>query len=99
MYELGRSVVNLQTQTRFRSDVVVIRAGRFRFDGFVAPGRRSPPSRDEMFVDLAVGERFSRVDFRACWWAPAGIAVAESVAEERMSWEGGPAAPNKGERI
>lgn len=94
-----RSVVFSQTQTRFRSDVVVKRAGRFRFDGFVAPGRRSAPSGDEMFVNLAVGDRFSRVDFRACWWAPADVAVAESVAEERMSWEGGPAAPNKGKEV
>lgn len=69
-----------ETQSRFRSGMLVERAGRFMFSGFVAPGRRSPPRDDEMFVNLSVGETFSRVDFRACWWAPADVAVAEQAA-------------------
>ena len=79
------------TQTRFRSDLVVRRAGRFRFDGYVDAGWKPPPRLDEMFVDLTVGQRFPRVG-HACWWAPVDEAVVESVAEQQMSWEGGPAA-------
>jgi hypothetical protein len=85
-----------QTQARFRSDLIVRRAGRFRFDGYVEAGRRPPPRRDEIFVDLNAGERFSRVALRACWWAPVDRVNAESIAEQTMSWEGGPAAPRKG---
>ena len=86
-----------QTQIRFRSDLVVKRAGRFSFDGYVDAGWKPPPQIDEMFVDLAVGERFPRVG-NACWWSPVDEAVLESAAEQRMSWEGGPAASRKGKR-
>jgi len=87
-----------QTQTRFRSDLLVKRAGRFRFDGYVDPGWKSPPHADEMLVALNAGERFPRLG-HACWWSPVDEAVLESAAEQRMSWEGGPAASRKGKQI
>lgn len=87
-----------QTQARFRSDVIVKRAGRFSFDGYVDPGWKPPPQVDEMFVDLTAGQRFPRVG-HACWWAPVVEAFVENVAEERMSWEGSPTASRKGKRI
>lgn len=81
-----------QMQARFRSDVIVKRAGRFRFDGFVDAGWKPPPHDDELVIDLTVGEHFPRVG-HACWWAPVDKTRAECVAQQRMSWEGGPAAP------
>jgi hypothetical protein len=95
---LRRRAMFWRTQTRFRSDVVVKRAGRFGFDGYVDPGWKPPPQIDEMFVELTVGERYPRMS-HACWWTPVDGLVVESVAEQQMSWEGGPAASRKGKRI
>jgi hypothetical protein len=86
-----------RTQTRFRSDIVVRRAGRFRFAGFVHSGWKPPPQVDETFVDLIVGQHFPRVG-HACWWAPANETVVEPIAQQRMSWEGGPAPSRQGDR-
>lgn len=80
-----------QTQVRFRSDLIVKRAGRFRFDGYVDSGWRPSPHPDEMFVDLAVGQPFPRVHDE-CWWVPLEKALVEFIAEQQMIWEGGPAA-------
>jgi hypothetical protein len=84
------------TDVRFRSDVVAKRAGRFMFDGYVESGWKRPPAPSEMRVDVAVGEPFPRLS-HACWWTPT-TAVAEAAEEQRMSWEGGPAAPDKGKK-
>lgn len=64
--------MNGQTQSRFRSDLVVTRAGRFSFDGYVDAGSRPPPQ-SELFVDLTANQRFPRIGHalgRACWWTP-----------------------------
>jgi hypothetical protein len=87
-----------RTQARFRSDLVVRRAGRFRFDGYVDAGWKPPPRLDEVFVTLRPGQPFPRLG-HACWWAPADEAVAEWAVEQRMNWDGRTAASSKGKRI
>lgn len=87
----------LQTPIRFRSDLIVKRAGRFHFDGYVGTEWKSQPRPDETVVDLAIGDAYPRLS-HACWWLRAAEPPLESAAEQRMSWEGGPAAPRKGEQ-
>ena len=92
------SGVYQQIQTRFRSDLVVTRAGQFTFDGYVDSGATPPPRLDERSISLAAGQRFPRMGLRTCWWSPASNAVIERVAARRGSWKGRSAAAGSAEQ-
>ncbi len=87
-----------RTATRFRSDLVVKRAGRFTFDGYVEAGWKPPPPSDERIIELAIGQRFPQVG-HPCWWARLDEELLEQSAEQRTNWNGGPAASRRGIRI
>lgn len=76
--------MSVQIQRRFRSDLIVREAGRFRFAGFISAGWKPPPHDDEKEIELAAGDRFPRVG-HACWWMPVDELVDASTPDYQKS--------------
>lgn len=69
--------MSIETTTRFRSNDVCSRAGRYGFDGYVDGGWQPAPLPSELATELSVGDRFPAVrsSGKACWWVYLGVSA------------------------